>query len=155
MEANETSMKWIPRWLWCHIDYRCLYPRHCPSRFIKTIGRLWSRSWLQTGNKHGRLFNLGKAKGTYYETTNYAVAESEPGSTFKLADLMAILEDVADTSTVLTKWRWDSLFRRLGIPIKGYGKISLARGFELSSNTVMVKAVYDNYKNNLKSRQSY
>jgi len=30
----------------------------------------------------------------------------------------------------------------------GYGKISLARGFELSSNTVMVQAVYDNYKNN-------
>jgi cell division protein FtsI (penicillin-binding protein 3) len=27
-------------------------------------------------------------------------------------------------------------------------KISLARGFELSSNTVMVQAVYENYKNN-------
>jgi cell division protein FtsI (penicillin-binding protein 3) len=38
--------------------------------------------------------NLGRANdGTYYETTNYAVAEShEPGSTFKLVDLMAILE---------------------------------------------------------------
>jgi cell division protein FtsI/penicillin-binding protein 2 len=47
--------------------------------------------------------NLGRANdGTYYETTNYAVAEShEPGSTFKLVDLMAILEDkVADTSTI-------------------------------------------------------
>jgi cell division protein FtsI (penicillin-binding protein 3) len=35
--------------------------------------------------------NLGRANdGTYYETTNYAVAEShEPGSTFKLVDLMA------------------------------------------------------------------
>jgi cell division protein FtsI (penicillin-binding protein 3) len=30
------------------------------------------------------------------------------------------------------------------------GKISLARGFELSSNTVMVQAVYDNYKNDPK-----
>ena len=30
----------------------------------------------------------------------------------------------------------------------GYGKISLARGFELSSNTVMVQAVYENYKSN-------
>ncbi len=30
----------------------------------------------------------------------------------------------------------------------GYGKISLARGFEVSSNTVMVQAVYNNYKNN-------
>ena len=32
----------------------------------------------------------------------------------------------------------------------GYGKISLARGFEVSSNTVMVQAVYENYKNNPK-----
>ncbi len=32
----------------------------------------------------------------------------------------------------------------------GYGKISLARGFEVSSNTIMVQAVYDNYKNNPK-----
>jgi cell division protein FtsI (penicillin-binding protein 3) len=30
----------------------------------------------------------------------------------------------------------------------GYGKISLARGFEVSSNTVMVQAVYNNYKSN-------
>jgi cell division protein FtsI (penicillin-binding protein 3) len=32
----------------------------------------------------------------------------------------------------------------------GYGKISLARGFEVSSNTVLVQAVYENYKNNPK-----
>ncbi len=47
--------------------------------------------------------NLGKAKdGSYYETTNYAVAEShEPGSTYKLADLMTLLEDKKiDTSAV-------------------------------------------------------
>jgi cell division protein FtsI (penicillin-binding protein 3) len=54
------------------------------------------------GTKTGKvraIANLGRANdGTYYETTNYAVAE--PGSTFKLVDLMAILEDVADTSTV-------------------------------------------------------
>jgi cell division protein FtsI (penicillin-binding protein 3) len=36
--------------------------------------------------------NLGRANdGTYYETTNYAVAEShEPGIDFKLVDLMVI-----------------------------------------------------------------
>jgi cell division protein FtsI (penicillin-binding protein 3) len=46
--------------------------------------------------------NLGRANdGTYYETTNYAVAEShEPGIDFKLVDLMAIEDKVADTSTV-------------------------------------------------------
>ena len=98
--------------------------------------------------------NLGRANdGTYYETTNYAYAEShEPGSTFKLVDLIAILEDkVADTSTV-----YDShggIITYSGRKVRdshegGYGKISLARGFELSSNTVMVQAVYNNYKNN-------
>lgn len=98
--------------------------------------------------------NLGRQEdGSYTETINYAVAEShEPGSTFKLVDLMAILEDkVADTSTV-----YDSnggVIKYYGRAVRdshtgGYGKISLARGFELSSNTVMVQAVYDNYKNN-------
>ena len=47
--------------------------------------------------------NLGKvADGVYSETTNYAIAEShEPGSTYKLADLMTLLEDKkVDTSAV-------------------------------------------------------
>ncbi|NRS87442.1 cell division protein FtsI (penicillin-binding protein 3) [Flavobacterium sp. 7E] len=98
--------------------------------------------------------NLGRANdGSYYETTNYAVAEShEPGSTFKLVDLMAILEDkVADTSTVYNTFGGE--IRYSGKVVRdshkgGYGKISLARGFELSSNTVMVQAVYNNYKDN-------
>jgi len=107
----------------------------------------------QTGHVKA-ISNLGRAKdGTYYETTNYAVAEShEPGSTFKLVDLMAILEDkVADTSTVYNTFGGE--IRYSGKAVRdshkgGYGKISLARGFELSSNTVMVQAVYDNYKDN-------
>jgi cell division protein FtsI (penicillin-binding protein 3) len=98
--------------------------------------------------------NLGRANdGSYYETTNYAYAEShEPGSTFKLVDLMAILEDkVADTSTVYNTH--DGIMTYSGRKVRdshegGYGKISLARGFELSSNTVLVQAVYNNYKNN-------
>lgn len=98
--------------------------------------------------------NLGRANdGTYYETTNYAVAEShEPGSTFKLVDLMALLEDkVADTSTVYDSKGGE--IRYSGKAVRdshkgGYGKISLARGFELSSNTVMVQAVYEGYKDN-------
>jgi len=97
--------------------------------------------------------NLGRHEnGSYYETTNYAITEShEPGSTYKLADLMALLEDKkADTSDIydtkagkITYSKedvWDSNKR-------GYGKISLAEGFEKSSNTVMVQAVYNAYKN--------
>ncbi|MFM9825123.1 penicillin-binding protein [Flavobacterium sp.] len=98
--------------------------------------------------------NLGKAAdGSYYETTNYAVAEShEPGSTYKLVDLMALLEDKkVDTSTVFDSH--GGIIKYSGKSVRdshegGYGKISLARGFEVSSNTVMVQAVYKNYKNN-------
>ncbi|MCR4033555.1 MULTISPECIES: penicillin-binding protein [Flavobacterium] len=107
----------------------------------------------QTGHVKA-ISNLGRAEdGSYFETTNYAIAEShEPGSTFKLVDLMAILEDkVADTSTVYDSH--NGVVKYYGRSVRdshhgGYGKISLARGFELSSNTVMVQAVYDNYKSN-------
>ena len=100
--------------------------------------------------------NLGRANdGSYYETINYAVGESqEPGSTFKLASLITLLEDKkVDTSEVydthdgiVTYYKRKVRDSRKG----GYGKISLARGFELSSNTVLVQAVYDNYKDNPK-----
>lgn len=97
--------------------------------------------------------NLGRAlDGSYYETTNYAYAEShEPGSTFKLVDLMILLEDKKiDTSAVFDTYGGDITYSGKHVRDShkgGYGKISLARGFELSSNTVMVQAVYNNYKN--------
>jgi cell division protein FtsI (penicillin-binding protein 3) len=97
---------------------------------------------------------LGRAAdGSYYETTNYAVAEShEPGSTYKLVDMMVLLEDKKiDTSAVFDSH--GGVIKYSGKSVRdshegGYGKISLARGFEVSSNTVMVQAVYNNYKNN-------
>ena len=99
--------------------------------------------------------NLGRANdGSYYETINYAVAEShEPGSTFKLVDMIALLDDnKVDTSQIYDRKGGLILFankykvedsHRDGPQI-----ISLARGFEISSNTVLVQAVYENYKNN-------
>jgi len=97
--------------------------------------------------------NLGRdSDGSYYETTNYAYAEShEPGSTFKLVDLMILLEDKKiDTSAVFDTH--GGIVTYSGKSVRdshkgGYGKISLARGFEVSSNTVLVQAVYNNYKN--------
>ncbi|HEY0091877.1 MAG TPA: penicillin-binding transpeptidase domain-containing protein, partial [Flavobacterium sp.] len=97
--------------------------------------------------------NLGKSKdSTYFETENYAVKEShEPGSTYKLADLMALLDDKKiDTSAVFDSH--GGIVTYSGKKVRdshegGYGKISIARGFEVSSNTVMVQAVYNNYKN--------
>lgn len=100
--------------------------------------------------------NLGRAEdGSYYETQNYAITEShEPGSTFKLIDLIALLDDKkVDTSTV-----YDSrggVVEYYGKKVKdskpgGYGKISVGKAFEVSSNTVLVQAVVDHYKNNPK-----
>lgn len=98
--------------------------------------------------------NLGRAEdGSYYETINYAVAEShEPGSTFKLVDMIALLDDKkVDTSKVYDSRGGEVVYngRKVRDSHKGgYGKISLAKGFEVSSNTVLVQAVYENYKNN-------
>ncbi|BCY27372.1 penicillin-binding protein [Flavobacterium okayamense] len=98
--------------------------------------------------------NLGRAEnGSYYETQNYAVAEShEPGSTFKLMDLIALLDDKkVDTSKVYDTN--EGVIEYYGRKVRdskkgGYGKISLAKGFEVSSNTVLVKAITDNYSDN-------
>lgn len=95
--------------------------------------------------------NLGRtSKGKYYEKRNYAVWEShEPGSTFKLASLMAALDDKKiDTSTVV-----DTEKGRIFIHGKkvedsrreGYGKISAARVFEVSSNVGIVKLIKEHY----------
>ena len=101
--------------------------------------------------------NLGRdaKNGNYYETENYAIKEAhEPGSTFKLVDLLALLDDKkVDTSRVYD--RKGGLITYYGKKVEdshrgGEQKISLARGFEISSNTVMVQAVYDNYRNNPK-----
>ncbi|MFV8359461.1 penicillin-binding protein [Flavobacterium sp. LS1P3] len=99
--------------------------------------------------------NLGRDEksGNYYETINYAVAEShEPGSTFKLVDMIALLDDnKVDTSKVYDSRGGVITYR--GDKVRdshegGYGKISLGKGFEVSSNTILVQAVVENYKNN-------
>jgi cell division protein FtsI (penicillin-binding protein 3) len=113
----------------------------------------------KTGNIKA-ISNLGKnpestnkaEDSTYFETTNYAIAEShEPGSTYKLADLMTLLEDKkVDTSAVFDSQGGTIMYSGKKVRDShegGYGKISLARGFEVSSNTIMVQAVYNNYKN--------
>ncbi|MBB4118649.1 cell division protein FtsI (penicillin-binding protein 3) [Mesonia hippocampi] len=98
--------------------------------------------------------NLGvTSEGTYYEKRNYAIWEShEPGSTFKLMTLVAALEDkVIDTSDVFDTENgrikyYDRIVKdsRIG----GYGEISVARAFEVSSNTVFSRFITEGYKDN-------
>ena len=96
--------------------------------------------------------NLGRtAQGTYFEKLNYAVGEThEPGSTFKLMAMVVALEDkVIDTSTIVDTQGGIMTIRRNHVRDSkkgGYGKISAARAFEVSSNVGIVKLIYDNYK---------
>ncbi len=96
--------------------------------------------------------NLGRtSEGKYYEKLNYAVGEShEPGSTFKLMSMVAALEDkVIDTSTVLdTENGRFKVYDRVVKDSKwgGYGKVTLSKAFELSSNTAFAKMIHYNYK---------
>jgi cell division protein FtsI (penicillin-binding protein 3) len=95
--------------------------------------------------------NLGRTKkGKYYEKRNYAVWEShEPGSTFKLASLMAALDDkMIDTATVVDTE--DGRIYIHGSKVEdshrgGYGKISAARVLEVSSNIGIVKLIKKYY----------
>lgn len=98
--------------------------------------------------------NLGRgSEGNYYERMNYAVGEiQDPGSTFKLFSMMALLDDKkVDTSQVYDSF--NGVFKINGRSVrdsngKGYGKISLGKAFEKSANTIIVQAVYEAYKNN-------
>lgn len=98
--------------------------------------------------------NLGQTpEGKYYERLNYAIGEShEPGSTFKLVNLVAALEDkVIDTSSVVDteqgSWK---LYRHSIKDTKrgGHGKISVAKAFEVSSNVAFAKIIHNGYKDN-------
>lgn len=95
--------------------------------------------------------NLGRtSEGKYFEKRNYAVWEShEPGSTFKLASLMAALEDrVIDTSTVVDTENGKIFIHNRKVEDSrrgGYGKISAARVLEVSSNVGIVKLIKKHY----------
>lgn len=87
----------------------------------------------------------------YREVYNYAVGEAtEPGSTFKLAALMAALEDgkVQLTDTVDTKNGSHKFYDRTmrDSNRKGYGKVDLLTAFQKSSNVGISMLINDKYK---------
>jgi cell division protein FtsI (penicillin-binding protein 3) len=96
--------------------------------------------------------NLGRtSEGTYFEQRNYAIYEShEPGSTFKLMGMVVALEDkVIDSSDIIDTEK--GVIRFHGKPVRdshhgGYGEISAARVFEVSSNVGIVKIIDEHYK---------
>lgn len=93
--------------------------------------------------------NLGKVgEGRYAENYNYAIGNqglTEPGSTFKLASVIALFEDtdinLADTiDTGNGEYEFYDRVMRDSKP-GGYGKITLQEAFEKSSNIAISKKV--------------
>ena len=91
--------------------------------------------------------------GFYEENFNFAIGEStEPGSTFKLATMIALLEDgAAKPSDIIHTGNGETRYAdRLMRDAKegGFGTITLREAFELSSNVGISKAVVDAYRGN-------
>lgn len=102
--------------------------------------------------------NLGKVSKTsnkYYEGYNYAIANAtEPGSTFKLATMMALLEDgkvtLEDEIDIErgTKKFYDATVTDSNPLSKRWNNISVRQAFEQSSNVAMAKLVDSLYQDN-------
>lgn len=97
--------------------------------------------------------NLGRKKpGEYVEDYNYAIANqglTEPGSTFKLASMMALFEDNPDfklTDTVNTGSGRMMIGGAVKTDTHGHGRISYQQVFEMSSNVGVAKLIWDNFK---------
>jgi cell division protein FtsI (penicillin-binding protein 3) len=98
--------------------------------------------------------NLGlQSDGDYHESYNYAIGEStEPGSTFKLASLMAALEDgVIDTGDMVdTGDGTVKFYNKIIRDTKAHGILTVKQVFEESSNVGTSKLIYAHYKDNPK-----
>jgi len=89
--------------------------------------------------------------GTYKEIYNYSIGESiEPGSTFKLASILAALEDnkVKLTDSLVTGEGYTSYYNRgmQDVHKIGNGRITVRDAFEFSSNVGISKIINNAYK---------
>ncbi|PKR79834.1 peptidoglycan glycosyltransferase [Brumimicrobium salinarum] len=97
------------------------------------------------------MVNLQKTSaGTYGEVYNHAIGTREvPGSTMKLASLMAALEDgkisLSDTVKAVGRYEFYDRVLKDSRPY-GYGKVTIKEAFEVSSN-VISKVIFNGYRN--------
>jgi cell division protein FtsI (penicillin-binding protein 3) len=105
---------------------------------------------VQTGEIRAVANYTKVAPGEYQEKFNYAIAgNQDPGSTFKVASYMALLEDEkCDTNTMVNTGNY---------PIKGHtikdshgsiGRVTVKRAFEESSNAAVAYLVNTAYREN-------
>ncbi|MFN3667582.1 MAG: penicillin-binding protein, partial [Sediminibacterium sp.] len=97
--------------------------------------------------------NLGKrSAGEYWEDFNYAISPSEPGSTFKLATMIALLEDKKvnlNQGVDLEGGTWKVAGQVVYDSEKhGRNMVTVKQAFELSSNVGMAKLAVAHYASN-------
>ena len=98
--------------------------------------------------------NLGRqTDGSYWEDLNYAIRATEPGSTFKLATLLSLLEDhkVHLTDNLnLEGGVWKVAGRTVydSEPHDNNRTFTVKEAFEISSNVGMAKLAWTNYSGN-------
>jgi cell division protein FtsI (penicillin-binding protein 3) len=107
---------------------------------------------VKTG-KIKAIVNLGRQPdGSYYEDLNYAIMGTEPGSTFKLATMLAVFEDgfvLPQTQVDLEQGVW-KVGGRTVYDSERHGRTSVTaqQAFELSSNVGMAKLAIAHYGSN-------
>jgi cell division protein FtsI (penicillin-binding protein 3) len=97
--------------------------------------------------------NLGHTKdSSYWENYNYAITPTEPGSTFKLLTMLALIEDRKinlNTPVDLGGGVWKIYNRTVFDSEKhGLSTVTAKHAFEESSNVGMAKLAWINYANN-------
>jgi len=107
---------------------------------------------VQTG-KIKAMANLGRrTDGSYWEDLNYAIRASEPGSTFKLATMLALLEDnhiKLNQRVFLENGKWLINGRTVYDSERHESNdVTIKEAFELSSNVAMAKLAVNYYSKN-------
>jgi cell division protein FtsI (penicillin-binding protein 3) len=90
------------------------------------------------------------AKGEYKETFNYAIAgNQDPGSTFKVASYMALLEDeMVDTNSMIGTGNYQIPGKLIKDSHGSIGVVTVKRAFEESSNAAIAQMVNTHYRDN-------
>lgn len=106
---------------------------------------------VQTG-KIRALVNLGRQEdGSYWEDFNYAMIPTEPGSTFKLMTLLALLNDKYITVDDMVDAQGGAIRfgnRTMHDSHHGLGNITIKNAFAQSSNVAMAKLAHQFYSKN-------
>ena len=109
---------------------------------------------VETGNIKA-IANLHRSKdsSSYFDSKNHAiVSEIIPGSTFKLASFISVLEDgyikLTDSIETGNGFTYFDKFKISDTKIGGYGTISFGDAFVVSSNVAISKVIHKHYKSN-------